>query len=58
MRLEKNELTLGARNITMLVKDCGNRVGTVVKQRDAAIIAGASGATTLLFKDPKNYARA
>lgn len=37
----------------MLVKDCGNRVWAGVKQRDAAIIAGARGATTLLFKDQK-----
>lgn len=53
VRLEKNELTLGVCNVAMLVKDCGNRVGAGVKQRDAAIIAGARGATTLLFKDQK-----
>ena len=53
VRLEKNELTLAARNVAMLVKGCGDRVGAGVEQRDAAIITGARGATTLLFKNQK-----
>jgi len=53
IRLEKNELTFAARNVAMLVKGCGDRVGVGVEQRDAAIITGARGATTLVFKNQK-----
>ena len=53
VRLEKNELTFAPRNVAMLVKGCGNRVGAGVEQRDAAIITGARGATTMVFKNQK-----
>lgn len=53
IRLEKNELTFAARNVAMLVKGRGDRVGVGVEQRDAAIIMGARGATTLVFKNQK-----
>ncbi len=35
----------------MLIKGCGDRVKTGVEQRDAAILTGAKGATTLVFKN-------
>jgi len=53
VRLEKNELTFAARNVAMLIKGCGDRVGAGVEQRDAAIMTGARGATTLVFKNQK-----
>jgi len=53
IRLEKNELTFAARNVAMLVRGRGDRVGVGVEQRDAAIITGARGATTLVFKNQK-----
>ena len=53
LRIEDNELTFAAYAMAVLVK---NRTGTVNKgleQRDAAVKAGASGATTLIYKDGK-----
>jgi len=50
---EKNELTFSAYNVALLVKGRGEKVGRGLKQRDAAVRAGAEGATTLVFKDRK-----
>jgi len=49
--LEKSKLTLADCNIAVLIKGCGDRVKTGVEQRDAAILTGAKGATTLVFKN-------
>jgi predicted transcriptional regulator len=51
VKLEQSELTLARYNIAMLIKGCGDKVKTGIEQRDAAILAGAKGATTLIFKN-------
>ncbi len=53
VKLEKSELTLAHYNIAMLIKGGGDKVKTGVEQRDAAILTGAKGATTLIFKSQK-----
>jgi len=53
VKLEKSELTLAHYNIAMLIKGGGDKVKTGVEQRDAAILTGAKGATTLIFKNQK-----
>jgi len=50
VKFEKSELTLANYNIAVLIKGCGDKVKTGIEQRDAAILAGAKGATTLIFK--------
>lgn len=49
-RIEKNELTFAECSFAVLVKRSGHKVRTGMEQRDAAIVAGARGATTILFK--------
>lgn len=49
-RIEKNELTFAEYSFAVLVKKSGHKVRTGMEQRDAAIVAGARGATTILFK--------
>jgi len=51
VKLEQSELTLARYNIAVLIKGCGDKVKTGIEQRDAAILAGANGATTLIFKN-------
>jgi len=51
--LEKNELTFAPYNVAILVKGRGEKVKKGLEQRDAAVRAGAAGATTLVFKDKK-----
>jgi len=51
--LEKNEFSLAQYSVAVLVKGCGSKVRTGMKQRDAAIMVGADGATTLVVKDKK-----
>ena len=51
VKLEQSELTLARYNIAVLIKGCGDKVKTGIEQRDAAILAGAKGATTLIFKN-------
>ena len=51
--LEKSGLTLAAFNVAMLVKGHGDKVKFGMEQRDAALMTGAKGATTLLFKEGK-----
>jgi predicted transcriptional regulator len=46
----KNELTLADYSYSILVRNCGHKVKSGVEQRDAAVVAGAKGATTILFK--------
>jgi len=53
VKLEKSELTLAPYNITILVRGCGHKVGSGMRQRDAAVMAGAEGATTLVFRNQK-----
>ena len=51
--LSKCGITLGKFNYAVLVKQMSSMIKDGIVQRDAAIRMGASGATTLLFKDNK-----
>ncbi len=51
--LGKSGLTLAAFNVALMVKRCGGKVRFGMEQRDAALLMGAKGATTLIFKDGK-----
>ena len=51
--LEKSELTLGSFNVAILIKERGDRVRLGMEQRDAALVVGAKGATTLIFRNGK-----
>jgi hypothetical protein len=51
MVLDPSGLTLAAFNVAILVKGQGEQVRGGMEQRDAALITGATGATTLIFKD-------
>jgi hypothetical protein len=51
--LSKCSITLGKHNYAILVKQMSSSIKSGIEQRDAAIKMGASGATTLLFKDNK-----
>lgn len=50
VEIRKNELTLTHHNFAILVKNCGNKVKSGMKQRDAAIIVGARSVTTIILK--------
>lgn len=49
--LERSGLTLATFNVAILVKGCVSKVRFGMEQRDAALMIGAKGATTLIFKD-------
>lgn len=51
VEIGKNELTLADYNFAILVKNRGHKVKSGMKQRDAAIMVGARGATTIMFKE-------
>ena len=51
MEVPESSLTVGPYNIAVLVKDTADSVKYGLEQRDAAIKAGALGATTLIFRD-------
>jgi hypothetical protein len=51
VEIGKNELALGEHNFAILVKGRGDKVKSGVEQRDAAVVAGAKGATTIIFRD-------
>lgn len=51
--LSKCAITLGKYNYAVLVKHMSSAIRSGIEQRDAAIKMGASGATTLLFKENK-----
>lgn len=51
--LEKNELTLAEHNIAILISNSGDKVECGMKQRDAAVVAGAKGAVTLIYAEGK-----
>lgn len=51
IEIGKNELTLADYNFAILIKNCGHKVRSGVEQRDAAVMAGAKGATTIMFKE-------
>ena len=51
--LEKNEFSLAEYTVAVLIRKCAGKVRIGMQQRDAAIMAGAEGATTLVVKDGK-----
>ena len=48
--IPETSLTVGSNNHAVLVKGASAKVGLGIEQRDAALIAGALGATTLICK--------
>lgn len=48
--LARTELTLGEQQVALLVRARAGRVKTGIEQRDASIMAGATGATTYVIK--------
>lgn len=50
VELGKSELSLADYNVAILVADCEKKVQSGVEQRDAAVLAGAKGATTMVFQ--------
>jgi hypothetical protein len=53
MSLPRCAVALSRFNYAVLLREFGFAVGLGIEQRDAAIKMGATGATTLLFKDNK-----
>ena len=53
LRLDSTTLTVGKKQVALLVRGGGDRVGNGIPQRDAAIKVGASGATTYLLRDSR-----
>lgn len=51
--LPETRITVGPINCAVLVKGAIGNVGSGVEQRDAALIAGAEGATTLVYEGGK-----
>jgi len=51
--LNKNELTLADCNVAVQIRRGGDRVRAGLEQRDAAVIAGAKGAITMVFRSEK-----
>ncbi len=51
IKIGENELTLADYNFAILVKNYGNKVESGIKQRDAAVMVGANGATTIILKE-------
>lgn len=46
----RSKLTLGSFNVAILVKEGASKVTSGMEQRDAALMAGAKGATTLIYR--------
>lgn len=51
MDLPRSQVALGRYNYAVLLREFGFAVRSGIEQRDAAIKMGATGATTLLYKD-------
>ena len=51
--IPQSTITVGKFNYAVLVKNIANSIRSGIEQRDIAIKSGATGATTLLFKDRK-----
>lgn len=49
--IEKTGLALATYNVALIVRRRGRRVGSGIEQRDAAMLAGAKGATTLKYEN-------
>jgi len=53
IEIPKSELNVSEFNFAFLVKNSGQKVGSGIDQRDAAIIAGARKALVIVFKDDR-----
>jgi predicted transcriptional regulator len=53
IEVPQSSLTMGSNNIAVLVRNAADCVKYGLEQRDAAITAGALGATTLTFRDDR-----
>lgn len=53
--LSEMSLTVGLHNYAVLVKGAANLIKWGIEQRDAALLAGAKGATTLLYDGERLY---
>lgn len=53
VEIERNELTLAPYNVAVLVRERAHKVRNGLEQRDAAVMSGAKGATTIIFKGNK-----
>ncbi len=51
--IQQSSLTIGPFNVAIIVKKAADAVKSGLEQRDAAIMIGAMGATTLIFSDGK-----
>ncbi len=49
----RSSIAVEAHNLGILVKDAGHKIRSGIEQRDAAIKAGASSATTTIFRNDK-----
>jgi len=53
MEIGKSELALANYSFAILIKNRGDKVKSGVEQRDAAVMAGAKAATTIVFKEDR-----
>lgn len=53
IQIPKCPIVVGRYNYAVLARGMASTIGSGIEQRDEAIRAGASGATTLLYKDEK-----
>jgi hypothetical protein len=51
--LTNTGLTVGKHDYAVLVRDSAGHINSGVEQRDSALLAGAKGATTLVFREKK-----
>ncbi|MEM0449458.1 MAG: DUF4443 domain-containing protein [Methanomassiliicoccales archaeon] len=52
-RLEPSDMSIAERNVAVHVKGAASRVSLGIEQRDAAVKAGAEGATTIIYSGGK-----
>jgi hypothetical protein len=52
-KIEAGRLAVGEHAVAVLVRGAGKRVKRGVEQRDAALLAGAVGATTIIYRGGK-----
>ena len=50
IQIGQNELALAKYNFAALVRNCAEAVGSGIEQRDAAVMAGARSATTIMVR--------
>jgi predicted transcriptional regulator len=50
IQIGQNELALAKYNFAVLVRNCAEAVGSGIEQRDAAVMAGARSATTIMVR--------